>query len=53
MKHEQILSLSDSVYINYRSNVLTQAAINVGGIVLNALAIEHFILRHPCESKHV
>ncbi|CAJ1970901.1 unnamed protein product [Sphenostylis stenocarpa] len=33
-------------------NVLTQAAMNVGGIVLNALAIEHFILRHPCESKH-
>lgn len=30
-----------------------QAAMNVGGIVLNALAIEHFILRHPSESKHV
>lgn len=26
---------------------------NVGGIVLNALAIEHFILRHPSESKQV
>lgn len=26
---------------------------NVGGIVLNALAIEHFILRHPCESEYV
>lgn len=25
---------------------------NVGGTVLNALAIEHLILRHPCESKH-
>ncbi|WRX11565.1 protein of unknown function DUF547 - like 4 [Theobroma cacao] len=32
---------------------LIQAALNVGGIVLNALAIEHFVLRHPCESKYV
>ena len=32
---------------------LTQAAVNVGGIVLNALAIEHFILRHPCEPQQV
>lgn len=31
-------------------NDFTQAALNVGGIVLNALAMEHFILRHPCES---
>ncbi|PKI72373.1 uncharacterized protein LOC116193874 [Punica granatum] len=31
--------------------VLLQAALNVGGIVLNALAMEHFILRHPCEGK--
>lgn len=30
-----------------------QAALNVGGIVLNALAIEHFILRYPNELKHV
>lgn len=30
-----------------------QAAVTVGGIVLNALAIEHFILRHPSESIHV
>ncbi|KAK4717537.1 hypothetical protein R3W88_015875 [Solanum pinnatisectum] len=29
-----------------------QAAINVGGIVLNALAIEHFILRHPRDAEH-
>lgn len=32
---------------------LTQAAMNVGGIVLNALAIEHFILRHPSDSIQV
>ncbi|RVX13873.1 hypothetical protein CK203_010197 [Vitis vinifera] len=32
--------------------LLNKAVLNVGGIVLNALAIEHFILRHPCESKH-
>ncbi|XVE99576.1 hypothetical protein REPUB_Repub03eG0211300 [Reevesia pubescens] len=28
--------------------LMNKAALNVGGIVLNALAIEHFILRHPC-----
>ncbi|XVF75329.1 hypothetical protein PTKIN_Ptkin13bG0179200 [Pterospermum kingtungense] len=33
--------------------LMNKAALNVGGIVLNALAIEHFILRHPCESKYV
>jgi hypothetical protein len=32
---------------------LNQAAVNVGGIVLNALAIEHFILRHPYEPQQV
>ncbi|XP_022765159.1 LOW QUALITY PROTEIN: uncharacterized protein LOC111310201 [Durio zibethinus] len=32
--------------------LMNKAALNVGGIVLNALAIEHFILRHPCESKY-
>ncbi|XP_065870414.1 uncharacterized protein [Euphorbia lathyris] len=32
--------------------IMNKATINVGGIVLNALAIEHFILRHPCETKH-
>ncbi|KAJ6900352.1 hypothetical protein NC652_026463 [Populus alba x Populus x berolinensis] len=32
---------------------MNKAAVNVGGIVLNALAIEHFILRHPCEPNHV
>lgn len=41
-----------SILIDY-DEILRQAAFNVGGIVLNALAIEHFILRHPCESKHV
>lgn len=30
---------------------MNEAVINVGGIVLNALAIEHFILRHPTELK--
>ncbi|KAJ1399334.1 Ternary complex factor MIP1, leucine-zipper [Sesbania bispinosa] len=33
-------------------SLMNKAAMNVGGIVLNALAIEHFILRHPCDSKH-
>ncbi|XP_028792688.1 uncharacterized protein LOC114748455 isoform X2 [Neltuma alba] len=33
------------------SEVMTKAEINVGGMVLNALAIEHLILRHPGESK--
>ncbi|GAV90366.1 DUF547 domain-containing protein/Lzipper-MIP1 domain-containing protein [Cephalotus follicularis] len=32
--------------------LMNKAALNVGGIVLNALAIEHFILRHPCEAIH-
>ncbi|XP_031259579.1 uncharacterized protein LOC116117710 [Pistacia vera] len=30
--------------------LMNKAALNVGGIVLNSLAIEHFILRHPCEA---
>ncbi|KAK9156670.1 hypothetical protein Scep_003244 [Stephania cephalantha] len=30
----------------------SQAELNVGGIVLNALAIEHFILRHPQGHKN-
>ncbi|KAE9615052.1 putative ternary complex factor MIP1, leucine-zipper [Lupinus albus] len=34
-------------------SLMNKAAMNIGGIVLNALAIEHFILRHPCETKHV
>ncbi|XP_063945482.1 uncharacterized protein LOC108213524 isoform X3 [Daucus carota subsp. sativus] len=38
--HEKLLTL------------MNKAAINVGGIVLNALAIEHFILRHPSDSVH-
>ncbi|KAL5710775.1 hypothetical protein ACHQM5_021300 [Ranunculus cassubicifolius] len=33
--------------------LMNKAALNVGGIVLNALAIEHFILRHPCDSRNV
>ncbi|KAF3952443.1 hypothetical protein ACB098_06G158300 [Castanea mollissima] len=32
-------------------DIMNKAAVNVGGIVLNALAIEHFILRHPWESN--
>uniref|UniRef100_A0A7N0TXW2 DUF547 domain-containing protein n=1 Tax=Kalanchoe fedtschenkoi TaxID=63787 RepID=A0A7N0TXW2_KALFE len=31
-------------------SLMKKATLNVGGIVLNALAMEHFILRHPCES---
>ncbi|KAF9674726.1 hypothetical protein SADUNF_Sadunf10G0156900 [Salix dunnii] len=31
---------------------MNKAEVNVGGIVLNALAIEHFILRHPCEPNN-
>ncbi|KAG6671146.1 hypothetical protein I3843_Q012700 [Carya illinoinensis] len=29
--------------------IMNKAVVNVGGIVLNVLAIEHFILRHPWE----
>ncbi|CAI0411997.1 unnamed protein product [Linum tenue] len=32
--------------------IMNKAAINVGGMVFNALAIEHFILRHPCEASY-
>ncbi|KAK9683310.1 hypothetical protein RND81_10G131000 [Saponaria officinalis] len=32
--------------------LLNKAALNVGGIVLNALAIEHYLLRHPIDSEH-
>ncbi|XP_010554611.1 PREDICTED: uncharacterized protein LOC104824281 isoform X2 [Tarenaya hassleriana] len=32
--------------------LMNKASLNVGGIVLNALAIEHFILRHPGEPEH-
>ncbi|XP_050208803.1 uncharacterized protein LOC126659550 [Mercurialis annua] len=31
--------------------IMNKGVLNVGGIVLNALAIEHFILRYPCETK--
>ncbi|XP_038891096.1 uncharacterized protein LOC120080496 [Benincasa hispida] len=31
--------------------LMNKAVLNVGGIVLNALAIEHFILRHPSETE--
>ncbi|XP_043707525.1 uncharacterized protein LOC122656898 isoform X2 [Telopea speciosissima] len=31
--------------------LMNKAALNVGGIILNALAIEHFILRHPYDSE--
>ncbi|XP_068667669.1 uncharacterized protein [Aristolochia californica] len=30
--------------------LMNKAAVNVGGIMLNSLAIEHFILRHPSNS---
>ncbi|XP_059297944.1 uncharacterized protein LOC132050616 isoform X1 [Lycium ferocissimum] len=33
-------------------SLVNKAAINVGGVVLNALAIEHFILRHPRDAEH-
>ncbi|KAG7033058.1 hypothetical protein SDJN02_07111, partial [Cucurbita argyrosperma subsp. argyrosperma] len=33
--------------------LMNKAALNVGGVVLNALAIEHFILRHQNETKYV
>ncbi|KAG0447613.1 hypothetical protein HPP92_028240 [Vanilla planifolia] len=32
--------------------LLNKAAFNVGGVVLNALAIEHFILRHSSDTKY-
>ncbi|PHT44480.1 hypothetical protein CQW23_13638 [Capsicum baccatum] len=39
-------------WINVYNICIMHAAINVGGIVLNALAIEHFILRHPRDIEH-
>ncbi|KAM7492031.1 hypothetical protein LguiA_034952 [Lonicera macranthoides] len=42
--------ISNADLITLAGAFLTQAAMNVGGIVLNALAIEHFILRHPSDS---
>ncbi|XP_062092666.1 uncharacterized protein LOC133798409 isoform X2 [Humulus lupulus] len=32
--------------------LMNKATLNVGGIILNALAIEHFILRYPSKAKH-
>ncbi|KAK9061546.1 hypothetical protein SSX86_018728 [Deinandra increscens subsp. villosa] len=32
--------------------LMNKVVINVGGIAVNALAIEHFILRHPSNSNH-
>ncbi|KAG6535274.1 uncharacterized protein LOC122015746 [Zingiber officinale] len=32
--------------------LLNKAAINVGGVILNALAIEHFLLRHSLDTDH-
>ncbi|KAI3748749.1 hypothetical protein L6452_12044 [Arctium lappa] len=32
--------------------LMNKAVMNVGGIVVNALGIEHFILRHPSNSNH-
>ncbi|KAK4772167.1 hypothetical protein SAY86_013942 [Trapa natans] len=32
-------------------DLMNKAALNIGGIVLNALAVEHFILRHPNQGK--
>ncbi|KAL0376990.1 UNVERIFIED_CONTAM: hypothetical protein Scaly_0816600 [Sesamum calycinum] len=33
--------------------IMNEAAINVGGVTIKASTIEHFILRHPAEAKHV
>ena len=41
------------IMLTQDGSILAKAAVNVGGIVLNALAIEHFILRHPWESNQV
>ncbi|KAJ9539977.1 hypothetical protein OSB04_026483 [Centaurea solstitialis] len=32
--------------------LMNKAVMNVGGIVVNALGIEHFILRHPSNTNH-
>ncbi|KAD0195989.1 hypothetical protein E3N88_44648 [Mikania micrantha] len=42
------------IALNTRETLIfmNKAVINVGGIVVNALAIEHFILRHPSNSNH-
>ncbi|CAH9121354.1 unnamed protein product [Cuscuta epithymum] len=46
LQHGLPLSGEDQVAL------MNKAAINVGGIILNALAIEHFILRHPSDSEY-
>ncbi|KAH9624195.1 hypothetical protein KSS87_008272 [Heliosperma pusillum] len=48
LSHKQKLAF----WINIYNACIMHAALNVGGIVLNALAIEHYLLRHPVDSKH-
>ncbi|XP_020593810.1 uncharacterized protein LOC110033963 isoform X2 [Phalaenopsis equestris] len=50
----QLLSYKQRLafWINIYNASIMNAAFNVGGIVLNALAIEHFILRHSSHIKN-
>lgn len=50
---ESSLTYFQVIMLIQDGSILAKAAVNVGGIVLNALAIEHFILRHPWESNQV
>lgn len=50
---KSLLTYFQVVMLIQDGSILEKAAVNVGGIVLNALAIEHFILRHPWESNQV
>lgn len=52
--HEILLSKSQiSICTNLNHQWLLQAIVKVGGNVLNALTIEHFILRLPYHLKYV
>lgn len=58
-QHLQCLHNACTAYLQYglpntqegMLTILNKAALNVGGIVLNALAIEHYLLRHPSDPK--
>ena len=53
MKRYATLQKVKQIEILTKFMPLNQAAINIGGMVLNALAIEHYILRYSSDSEYV
>nr|CAB3481239.1 unnamed protein product [Digitaria exilis] len=49
LSHQQRLAF----WINTYNSCMMNATINVGGRVLSAMTIEHFVLRLPYDAKHV